>query len=542
MSCRRRGGKHANASLRRRVHCRATYAMIACPHTLISGSLERTSLMVLSFLRQHQSRIVEELYQRIHMTHHADVSFSPEKLHENIMCGTEAFLEALDSNDLAAMDRFLADLIAPRTVEAFPLAVLHRTFTVFGEMLLPLLRECYGEETARILDELHRLHLLIATILHKLVEQYETRSKALVRRQAEQLHAYSQQLEAQLVQVGEEFQTLQEFNESILQSMTSGLLVADKDTHRILKINRAMERFSGLAGAAAVGKTVEEVFAGWDGLPLQAFAEEVERHGSITLRKHRLLTRSGREQYRSIHGQVFYNQRGADCGVLVLVDDISETEVLRETFSRFLSQQVMDHLLADVDLRSLRSARRHVTVLFADIRNFTAFAEQHTPEQVVEVLNEYLEVMVQVLFEYQGTLDKFLGDGLLALFGTPLPQPDHPQRAVQAALDIQRATAVLNTTRHQRGQPTLHLGIGINSGEAIVGNIGSEKRMEYTVIGDMVNVAQRLQAQAQGGEVWIGDDTFASVQSLVTLYETVDTPVKGRRQPVRAHRIGPRQP
>ena len=116
--------------------------------------------------------------------------------------------------------------------------------------------------------------------------------------------SYSQQLEAHLVQVGEEFQTLQDFNESILQSMTSGLLVVDKDTHRLLKVNQAMERLSGLPATAVVGKTVEEVFAGWPGLPLSAFAEEVERHGSITLWKHRLRTGSGREHYHSIHGEL----------------------------------------------------------------------------------------------------------------------------------------------------------------------------------------------------------------------------------------------
>jgi adenylate cyclase len=317
--------------------------------------------------------------------------------------------------------------------------------------------------------------------------------------------------------------------------------VADKDTHRILKVNRALERLSGLPATAVVGKTVEEVFAGWSGLPLSEFAEEIERHGSITLQKHRLRTVSGRELYRSIYGEVFYNQRGENRGVLVLVDDISETEILRDTFSRFLSQQVMEQILSDADLRSLRSARRDVTVLFADIRDFTAFAEQHPPEQVVDVLNAYFDVMVQVLFEYQGTLDKFLGDGVLALFGTPLVQPDHPRRAVQVALDIQRAATSLNATRQRRGQPTLRIGIGINSGEAIVGNIGSEKRMEYTVIGDMVNVAQRLQALARGGEILIGASTLSHVQPLVTVYDTVETRVKGRRQPVRAHRIGPRQ-
>jgi adenylate cyclase len=106
---------------------------------------------------------------------------------------------------------------------------------------------------------------------------------------------------------------------------------------------------------------------------------------------------------------------------------------------------------------------------------------------------------------------------------------------------MQRAATSLNVMRQRRGQPTLHMGIGINSGEAIVGNIGSEKRMEYTVIGDMVNVAQRLQALARGGEILIGASTLPHVQPLVTVYDTVDTRVKGRRQPVRAHRIGPRQ-
>jgi adenylate cyclase len=497
--------------------------------------------MVLTFLRTHQMRIVESLYQRICQTITADTAVDPVILHDCIVRGAGAFLETLESHDRTVIDRFLASLIDPRTVQAFPLAMLHHIFTVFDEMLIPLLRECYGSDTTQILDDLQRLHLLITTILQKLVEQYEMHSKALVHHQEEQLQAYSQQLETQLVQVGEDFQTLHDFNESILQSMTSGLLVADKETHQILKVNHAMERLSGLTASALVGQKVEDVFAAWRGLPLQELAEEVERHGSITLRKHRLLTARGGAHYRSIHGQVFYNQRGENRGVLVLVDDISETEILRETFSRFLSQQVMEQVLADTDLRSLRSARREVTVMFADIRNFTTFAERHTPEQVVEVLNEYFDVMVQVLFEYQGTLDKFLGDGLLALFGTPMVQSDHPQRAVQAALDIQRATAALNVTRHQRGKPILQLGIGINSGEAIVGNIGSEKRMEYTVIGDMVNVAQRLQAQTRGGEILIGANTFPHVQPFVTLHDTLETYVKGRRQPVRAHRIGPRQ-
>src|SRR5215831_20240111 len=326
--------------------------------------------MVLAFLHNNQARIVDALYERIHQTTQAEAHFVPNELRDNIARGATAFLTTLEDNDPTAIEHFITDLIAPRTVEEFPLAVLHRAFTVFGEMLLPLLRECYGDDTARILDELQRLHPLINAILQTLVTYYETSSKARVRRQQEQLQAYSQQLEAQLVQVGEEFQTLHDFNESILQSITSGLLVADNETHHILKVNRAMERLSGYQAADIVGKTVEEVFTGLHDISLQDCVDEIERLGSITRRTHRLLTAAGRVHYYSIHAQVLYNQRGQNQGVVVLVDDISDTEILRETFSRYLSPQVMEQVLADTDLRSLRSARREVTVFFADIRNF----------------------------------------------------------------------------------------------------------------------------------------------------------------------------
>lgn len=494
--------------------------------------------MLLDFLTNNRSGIIAMLCQRIRQTTPTYTQIPASDLEARITQGVDAFLEALRYETLAPVDRFIAGIVVSRTVEEFPLAMLHAGFTACGELFLPLLRECYGSDTSRIMADLQRLHLLKDAILQRLVRQYETLTRAVFRQRQERLQAQSSQLEEQLIQVGAEYQTLQDFNESVIQSMTSGLLVGDKATHRILKVNRAMERLSGFSAADVVGKTVEEVFAGFHGLPIREFAEEVERQGTITLRKHRLYTDDGREFYRSIKGQVFYDQQGENRGVIVIIDDISQAELLRETFSRYLSPQVLEQVLADRHPPSLQGVRRNLSVLFADIRNFTRFAELHQPEEVVGVLNQYLDVMVDVLFKYQGTLDKFLGDGLLALFGTPLPQADHPQRAVRAALEIQQAIAARNASRRQYGAMTLELGIGINSGEAVVGNIGSDKRMEYTVVGDMVNVAQRLQARAQGGEILISDATLAHVQGLVTIYGTVEEQVKGRQQPVRVHRIG----
>jgi PAS domain S-box-containing protein len=482
--------------------------------------------MLLDFLTKNRSRIIGMLCQSLHKIILMDSYSQTTEIEARVVQGMEAFLEALQYDDLAPVDDLIANIVVSRTVEEFPLALLHAGVTACGELFLPLLSECYGDDTSRMVADLQRLHVLKDAILQRLVGQYETLARTVFQQRQERLR--------------EEYQTQQDFNESIIQSMTSGLLVGDKDTHRILKVNRAMEHFSGFSAADVVGKTVEEVFAGLHGLPIREFAEEVERQGTITLRKHRLYTDDGREFYRSIKGQVFYDQQGKNRGVIVIIDDISRTELLRETFSRYLSPQVLEQVLADKQRPSLQSVRRDLTVLFVDIRNFTRFAELHQPEEVVEVLNQYLDIMVDVLFKYQGTLDKFLGDGLLALFGTPLPQADHSQRAVLAALEIQQAIGAFNTSRSQQGAMTLDMGIGINSGEAIVGNIGSERRMEYTVVGDMVNVAHRLQAQAQGGEVLISDTTLAYVRELVTVYATVEAQVKGRQQPVCAHRIGPR--
>ena len=498
--------------------------------------------MLLPFLHQQRAQIIHSLSERIRQTASAYATMRPEELKTRVSQGVDAFLEALRLDELAPLNRFIADTVALRTVEEFPLALLHAAFTAFGDMLLPLLQACYGDDLHSILADLQRLHRLKDAVLNRLVGQYEGQAQAVFRqRQAEQ-QAYRSALEQQLIQVGDEFQTLQDFNESIIQSMTSGMLVADKDTHRILKVNWAMARLRGMATHEMVGKTVEEVFAHYHGLPINEFADEVERQGTITLRKHRLQSDDGREFHQSIKGQVFYNHQGVNKGVIVIVDDISKTELLRDTFSRYLSQQVLEEVMSFKHRPALHSIRRELSVMFADIRNFSRFAEMFQPEEVVEVLNQYLDRMVESLFAYQGTLDKFLGDGLLAFFGAPLHQPDHARRVVQAALDIQSAVAELNKHRRQQGAITLDMGIGINSGEAIVGNIGSEKRMEYTVIGDMVNVAQRLQSRAQPGEVLISATTLSHVASQVTVYDTVKERVKGRRRPVLAHRIGPLPP
>jgi adenylate cyclase len=180
-----------------------------------------------------------------------------------------------------------------------------------------------------------------------------------------------------------------------------------------------------------------------------------------------------------------------------------------------------------------------MTVLFSDIRGFTAASEKATPEAVVSQLNEYFGAMVEVLFRHRGTLDKFVGDMVMGLFGAPLPDARHADHAVGAALDMTETLDRLNGKWRTEGRPELNIGIGINSGEMIAGNIGSEAIMSYTVIGDAVNLGSRLESlnKDYGTRIIISEATRARLTVPVETRLLGDVTVKGRAQAVQIYEV-----
>ena len=190
-------------------------------------------------------------------------------------------------------------------------------------------------------------------------------------------------------------------------------------------------------------------------------------------------------------------------------------------------------------MASLGVTRREMTVLFSDIRGFTTASEQGRPEDVVRQLNEHFSNMVEVLFRHHGTVDKFVGDMVMGLFGAPVPDPNHAEHAVQAALEMVARLDSLNGEWRAAGRPTLDIGVGVNTGEMIAGNIGSEAIMSYTVIGDSVNLGSRLESlnKEYGTRILISQMTKDQLRTPVPTRLIGPVVVKGRTQPVVVYEV-----
>ncbi|MEW6556938.1 MAG: adenylate/guanylate cyclase domain-containing protein [Elusimicrobiota bacterium] len=220
-----------------------------------------------------------------------------------------------------------------------------------------------------------------------------------------------------------------------------------------------------------------------------------------------------------------------------MVKGLKEREFVKETFKRYVAKPVVEKILKNPGMLHLKGERRNISVLFVDIRGFTKYAEASQPEEVLETLNQYFDKIIDVIFEYEGTLDKFIGDCVMAVFGVPLEQQDHYLRACKCALKIRDEIIKLNQIRTLQNKQILHTGIAINTGEAVAGNIGSEKRTDYSVIGDTVNVAFRLQQICYPGQVLIGENVYQYVKAEVAVPEPFETEIKGRIKPVKVYEL-----
>ncbi len=222
-----------------------------------------------------------------------------------------------------------------------------------------------------------------------------------------------------------------------------------------------------------------------------------------------------------------------------MTQGLRERERLKMNFTRYVSHHVIEKILKSDNPMKLEGERRKITVLFSDIRQFTSLAEHLPPEQVVLLLNEYFKEMIDVIFANQGTLDKFLGDGLMVEFGAPLEDTNQELHAIQTAIEMQKKLSILCNKWSKEGKPQIKIGIGVHTGNAIVGNIGSEKRMEYTAIGDTVNVAARLEQATKilNIPILISEETYQAVNHIFKCKSLGSLALPGRSEEITVYTI-----
>ncbi|MEW6557842.1 MAG: adenylate/guanylate cyclase domain-containing protein [Elusimicrobiota bacterium] len=226
------------------------------------------------------------------------------------------------------------------------------------------------------------------------------------------------------------------------------------------------------------------------------------------------------------------NQAAVAIENLKLNEKINEEEIYRRHLQRYISPRLVEEIIGGKKIPTLGGTKTKATVLFTDIRNFTTLSEGLDTDDILALLNKHFSAMTDILFKYDGTLDKYIGDGLMAVFGVPFCKEDDALRAVKCAIEMQNTIIRTNEIARERGEIIIGVGIGINTGEVTAGNMGSPERMEYTVIGDTVNTSSRIVSRAASGQILINETTYREVKDLIDADLVGNIEVKGKRKPL----------
>jgi adenylate cyclase len=219
------------------------------------------------------------------------------------------------------------------------------------------------------------------------------------------------------------------------------------------------------------------------------------------------------------------------------INEEKQKEALRKSFEAYFPPSVVQRIMANPDLITAGGQKKELTILFSDIKSFTTYSSTLTPDEIQKLLNEYFGAMVDIVFKYEGTVDKFIGDGLMVFFGDPEPQDDHALRCVKAAIEMQKKCRELKTRWEREGKFPLRVRIGINTGPVVVGNMGSSRRLSYTVLGSAVNLAQRLESNAPVEGIMISQRTYELVKGLVPTRPLEPIKVKGLEEPIPVYEV-----
>ena len=301
------------------------------------------------------------------------------------------------------------------------------------------------------------------------------------------------------------------FNDNVMQSIVTGVFTTNL-MGEINHINRAAANIINLDRDQVLGNHYEYVFESNE--LLNQLITKCEMESKTLSETQILLECNGKATTVNISVSPLLNDSNEPIGSVVAMEDLSNLDKLKSTFKKYVSKQIVDQLLENEELLNLGGQEQEATILFSDIRGFTSMSETMAPNEVVETLNEYFNLMIEIIFKYNGTLDKIIGDALMVIFGAPIAHQSDTENAVKTAIEMQEKLIEFNQNRIINLKQPIKIGIGINRGKVISGNIGSKQQMNYTVIGDSVNLASRLCSVAASDEIIVSETVWKHVKDL----------------------------
>ena len=328
----------------------------------------------------------------------------------------------------------------------------------------------------------------------------------------------------------DDVQNMKNYNQSVLESMSSGVITLNEDG-RIHTCNAAGYRILRAQPEELLNRAPGEFFTGPNQWFTDRIAKVAETDATDVLMDAELIC--GEDKLGvNITIQPLLSLKGKQLGTMLMIEDMSVEKRMKSTMSRYMDPALTDKLLAGGDILGGQSVE--ATVLFSDIRSFTTLTEELGPQGTVTLLNEYFSIMMNCITQEGGMLDKFIGDAMMAEFGIPVPHDDDPDRAMRAAISMIKELQALNALRATRGQKPILMGIGLNTDTIVSGNIGSPKRMDYTAIGDGVNLASRLESACKeySAQILCSENTYRKLRGSYRAREIDRVVVKGKTEPV----------
>ena len=333
----------------------------------------------------------------------------------------------------------------------------------------------------------------------------------------------------QNVKLLESLKKSNKLNENIMSSITTGIIEVNL-FGEIEFVNKEALRLLNREEKEVIGNHYMIIFEKND--QLLELIQKVESEQERVFENEFELKSIRRKISVNLSCSPVFDEKTSFSGIVIALDDLSKINKVKSTFKKYVSKNIVDKLLENEDSLNLGGTESEITILFSDIRGFTSMSEKLSPTEIVKLLNKYFKSMIDVVFKYNGTLDKIVGDELMVLYGVPLKGEDDTDNAVRTAIKMFQALDKFNEKIIKEGYKPFKIGIGINKGKAVSGNIGSEQQMNYTVIGDTINLGARLCSHAKSGEILISSSVKGIISNDYPFKKIPSIEVKGKSKPI----------